>query len=302
MIRRLLPRPVRLAASGQLALAQSWRLSRQLATIAASGRPIVAGPWLGEVGFELLYWAPFLRWVGETFAIPPSRMAVISRGGTAAWYEPCAGEYRDVLDYVGPDVFHAQHTARLSEIGEQKQVRETAFERDLIASVAGELGMRDPIVLHPSLMYRVLRPFWWQHLDESWVHRHVRYRRFSVDARVDLPQLPQTYYAVKFYFNDCFPASDQNLAFVRGMVSSLAERAPVVSLSSGVALDDHGVCHVDGVLDLAGATSPSRNLQIQNAVVAGSRARTCRWRTLRSTRSACRGCCACRPLQTLTGR
>ena len=28
----------------------------------ARSEPILVGPWLGEVGFELLYWIPFLRW------------------------------------------------------------------------------------------------------------------------------------------------------------------------------------------------------------------------------------------------
>ena len=30
--------------------------------------PILVGPWLSEVGFELLYWIPLLRWIKEQVA------------------------------------------------------------------------------------------------------------------------------------------------------------------------------------------------------------------------------------------
>jgi hypothetical protein len=57
-----------------------------MARIARSRLPVIVGPWTGEVGFELLYWIPFLQWVRETFPIDPARMIVISRGGVASWY------------------------------------------------------------------------------------------------------------------------------------------------------------------------------------------------------------------------
>jgi hypothetical protein len=122
------------------------------------------------------------------------------------------------------------------------------------------------------MMYRLLRRFWWGHVDESWVLEHVRYRRYAA-WRQDLPPLPESYCAVKFYFNDCFPATERNKVFVHDVVTRLAREIPVVSLSGGVALDDHSACPIGhGVLDLAGATPPSRNLQVQSAVVAHARA------------------------------
>ena len=45
--------------------------------------PIVVGPWLGEVGFELLYWIPFLRWALAEAGIAADRVTVVSRGGCA---------------------------------------------------------------------------------------------------------------------------------------------------------------------------------------------------------------------------
>jgi hypothetical protein len=267
---QFVPATLKHGISGQLARLDSSRLDRELAALAAGTGPIVAGPWLGEVGFELLYWVPFLAWFSERFSVDRSRLVILSRGGTRSWYEPFAAGYRDVLDYVTPETFKAHHDARVREIGEQKQIRVTGLERELLTLITADAGVAEAPLLHPSLMYRVLRPFWWGHLGPEWVQRHTRYRMLSRPAREDLPRLPASYVAVKFYFNDCFPASDANCAFVRDVIADLAARGPVVSLSAGIELDDHGGCHVDahGVLDLAGATPPSRNLHVQSAVVA----------------------------------
>lgn len=273
-LRQLVPTPLKHGISAQLARFESSRLDRELAALAAGSGPIVAGPWVGEVGFELLYWMPFLAWFAERFAVDRSRLLVLSRGGTRSWYEPFAAQYRDVLDYVTPEGFKAHHDARVREIGEQKQTRITALERDLLELMTAEAGVSGAPLLHPSLMYRVLRPFWWGHLGPAWVQRHARYRALERPRREDLPALPASYIAVKFYFNDCFPESDENRAFARNLVAALSSQVDVVSLSAGIALDDHDACHVSahGVIELASATPASRNLHVQSAVVAHARA------------------------------
>ena len=56
-------------------------IDREIAALAAGTRPIVAGPWLAEVGYEVLYWIPFLRWFQDAFGVPRDRLVVVSRGG-----------------------------------------------------------------------------------------------------------------------------------------------------------------------------------------------------------------------------
>lgn len=266
-----MPRPLRHAASRLLARLDSARTARELAALAASGRPIVVGPWLGEVGFELLYWAPFVAWFVERFAVEPSRLLVLSRGGTAGWY-PDGVRYADVLDLVTPEEFKAQHDARVAAIGEQKQTRVTAFERQLVARLGP--GGAAAALLHPSAMYHVLRPFWWGHHGPDWVHAHTRYRRLARPARPNIAGASGSYVAVKFYFNDCFPDSTANRAFARRVVAELSAQGPVVSLSGALGLDDHGGAPVggDGVIDLSGQAAPATNLAQQSAVVANARA------------------------------
>ena len=101
------------AASAFLSRRKSAALQDDLAAMVARGAPIVAGPWVGEVGFELLYWVPFLRWCAERLDVDPDRFIVMSRGGTASWYRPFASRYVDVFDEVSADTFRDQHDARV---------------------------------------------------------------------------------------------------------------------------------------------------------------------------------------------
>lgn len=265
-LRHLVPGALRRRAAGPVGRYRGARIRRRLAALAAGGRPILAGPWVGEVGFELLYWAPFLRWFASEFRVAPDRLTVVSRGGTASWYGPIAGRYLDVFDYVGADVFRRWHDERVDEIGEQKQTRVTARERQLIDRLTAETP--GAALLHPSMMYALMNPFWWRHLDQSWVHRHTRYARLDRPPRPAGVQLPARYVAAKFYFNDCFPATEENRAFVRDTMADLARQGPVVSLSAGVELDDHGAVPTPGTIDVAAVAPPSRNLLVQSAVVA----------------------------------
>ncbi|HEY6508943.1 MAG TPA: hypothetical protein VIY56_13075, partial [Vicinamibacterales bacterium] len=87
-----------------------------------------------------------------------------------------------------------------------------------------------------------------------------------------LPAAPYT--AVKFYFNECFPATDENRAFARHIVEQAAARGPVVSLATGLHLDDHDGedMRALGVAAMPPDVPPHQNLAVQAALVAGARA------------------------------
>ena len=78
-------------------------LQRLVDRATRSGRPLLAGPWTGEIGFELLYWIPFLRKLKSR--VPELPMSVISRGGVAAWYDGIATGYEDIFATVDPAEF-----------------------------------------------------------------------------------------------------------------------------------------------------------------------------------------------------
>ena len=281
MVRRLVPRSVRHGISAQLARVHATRLAQDLGRLAAGSDTIVVGPWLGEVGFELLYWVPFLRWFAETFRVPPQRLLIVSRGGTAPWYEPFAAGYRDIFDHLSPDEFRQRHDERVAANGEQKQTQVLAFERRLLRQLTPDVHSRS--MLHPSTMYGLFNPFWWGHVGEAWVHRFTVYEPLTAKDGLVLgqgeavagfraPDAPYT--AVKFYFNDCFPDTPENRAFVRRTLQALTACGPVVSLATGLRLDDHSSddAGTSGVRTLPHDIHPRENLALQTAIVAGAAA------------------------------
>ena len=273
-IRRIVPRTIRLAASGYLARRNSQRLQRDLAAMVARPAPIVAGPWLGEVGFELLYWVPFLRWCAERLDVDPDRFVAMSRGGTASWYRPFAARYADAFAHVDAATFRDQHDARVRDLGEQKQTRVTEFDRQLVDQAMRSARAGDWSLLHPSRMYELLNPYWWGHQSRDWVLAHSRYEKLAMPGDSGLADLPSRYVAVKFYFNDCFPATPQNRAFARDVLGALTARGPVIALSTGLNIDDHGGVRVDehGVRHLPEGIDAARNLHVQSAIVARAQA------------------------------
>jgi len=272
--RHAVPTSLRHAASAWLAGRASDRFQRELASMAAGQRPIVAGPWLGEVGFELLYWIPFLRWFTSRFGVGRDRLVVVSRGGTASWYQSFASRYCDVFDHVTPDVFRREHDERVRTIGEQKQRRASEFDATVIASVARRAQLADWSLLHPSSMYDLFDPYWWGHVPVDWVHRHALYAPLPEAPAEPFTRALAPYVAVKFYFNDCFPATDANREFARETLRTLSSKGPVVVLSTGLDIDDHSGVQADGldVHYLPSGLAAARNLEVQSAVVAHARA------------------------------
>jgi hypothetical protein len=269
MLRRIVPRGVRRAIGARRAENQAARVIDRLERLSRGSGAIVAGPWLGEVGFELLYWVPFLAWFAERFEVAPARLTVISRGGARAWYAGLVSEYHDVFDCMSPAEYRRRHDERVRDLGEQKQTRVTSFDRELVSA----FGTGEHAWLHPSSMYELMFPYWWGHVGEEWVFRHARYRRLPAAPPIDGWPLPESYTAVKFYFNDCFPDTPRTRAFAEQVIRGLAAEGPVVSLTHGLAVDDHGGYETrgHGVITMPSDLPARDNLRLQDAVVSRAR-------------------------------
>lgn len=275
--RLLLPRAARHRVSNLVSDRTSRRLHDELRALARSGEPVIVGPWLGEVGFELLYWVPFLQWAAATAPLDRKRLVVVSRGGTHAWYSRVADGYVDVLDLMEPVDFQSRNQDRHAELGEQKQTDITGFDREIVSRVAAQLGLKRYGLLHPSRMHALFSPYWWGHRPVEWVERHARFAPFERSPAGQVPTgvtLPSSYAAVKFYFNGCFPATAENRALAARVVRDLAVQGPVVSLATGLRIDDHPAWEEEERLSLTGiraGLTPSTNLGTQTALIAGAR-------------------------------
>ena len=122
--RHVLPRLVGVLQStetpGAYAAADRY-IEDEIKRVVRKPGPIIVGPFLSEVGFELLYWIPLLRWIKDKWQVDPERLVVVSRGGTALWYEGLSGRYLDVFDFTSPERFAARSAARWESEQRQKQ-------------------------------------------------------------------------------------------------------------------------------------------------------------------------------------
>jgi hypothetical protein len=254
---------------------RSERSVKQMLARAASGhRPVIVGPWTSEVGYEVLYWLPFLRWAMDRYALRPERVIAVSRGGTAAWYEGIASTYVEIFDLVEPPEFAAHATARRSR-GDQKQLTLSDFERDLIARASRRVGVEAAGVWHPGLMYQMFRSFWYGDRSRHFLFRHTdfRYPR-SAAAGPEGLSLPPEYVAMKFYSGAALPETASNRALVRELVEGIAARGPVVMLDTAWSTDEHrdyGFDGIAGVTTLRPALDPKTNLGVQTRVIANAR-------------------------------
>ena len=248
------------------------RVKSSLAREAAGSRPIIAGPWTSEVGYEALYWLPFLAWAADRYGVRPDRIIALSRGGTQAWYGGVADRYIEIFDLVEPAEFARQGAAR-RERGDQKQIALSEFDRELIGLAASRIGVRDAAVWHPGLMYQLFRAFWYGDRSLDFLLRHTDFRRLRLAEPVAM-SLPTEYVAVKFYTGPALPDTETNRTLLIDLVRRVARRMPVVMLDTAWSVDehrDHAFDGIPGVTTLRPSLDPKTNLGLQTQVIAGAR-------------------------------
>ena len=271
------------------AFADEWRVEREIAAVARGRSTIIAGPWLSEVGFEVLYWIPFLRWFEDRYRVDPERVIAISRGGVSGWYGDLAGRYVEIFDQVTPAEFGRRNRERHAreEAGGQKQTTIGAFDNELIAAARSVTGAPAATVCHPSLMYRLFSRFWYGNRALDLVTSHTRF--LPVNDRADAPAhhstpapppsthldlgLPERYLAAKFYTGAALPGTPEARGALRELVRTAATRMPVVMLDTGMATDEHEdylFRDIPNVTSLRDQLSPKTNLAVQTAAIAGA--------------------------------
>jgi hypothetical protein len=250
-------------------------MTRDLDRIKKSSRPLLIGPWISEVGFEVLYWIPFLNWAVNAFGLQERRLIVVSRGGAGRWYRHLTTEYVDVFDLFNVDEYRARNEERWSDRGHQKQLAWTDMEREIVDRAKRKLELADVEVLHPSVMYKLFCFFWFGKATVRLFTAHADVRRFEPQADADvLKALPKEYVAVRFYFRPSFPDTPENRRFATDVIRSLSRDVPVVLLNTGLNLDDHEDLDVavKSVYRVDHLMTPDRNLDIQTAVISHARA------------------------------
>lgn len=248
------------------------QIERELEALARGRQPIVIGPWLSEVGYEVLYWRPFLTWMMDRYGIAPDRVVAVSRGGVEEWYRGIAGRYVELLELFEPEEFAARNAARRAG-GDQKQLAPGEFDAEIVARVtARHLDGRAPQVCHPSLMFRLFRRFWFGDRSLDFLLTHTRFERLTV-SMAPPRGLPPRFAAVKFYTGAAVPDTPELRRVLRGLVSRVAEEMPVVVLDTGLNIDEHRDFlfeEIPNVFALGARLTPATNLAVQSQVIAGA--------------------------------
>jgi len=246
-----------------------WGVERDIARAVSGSEPIIVGPWLSEVGYEVLYWIPFVRWIQSQYDVPPDRLVVVTRGGAASWYSDITTNAVEMFDLMSPDAYAAGNAQRsLEDRGTLKQFGVSSMDHRIVAEVQERIGASRTRVLHPSLLYRLFHQFWLGHRPPSFLEKRTRYRRITA-PEVAVPPLPPQFVAVKFYTAASLPPSDAVRRALQSMVVSLAEQTPVVMLDTGLAVDDHEdyAFAASRIHSVRESLRPRDNLAVQSAII-----------------------------------
>jgi hypothetical protein len=255
---------------------EAQAIERRIADVAAAPGPIVVGPWLAEVGYEVLYWIPFLRWFQDAHGVPRERLIVVSRGGLDELYRPVAAGYVDLFDLSSPEELAARNAERRSthEGGGQKQTGAGAFDLALAERARGKIGASGGPLLHPSLLFGLFRNVWYGNLPMDVLWRHVRHTLSTGLPQPAVPDLPADFIAAKLYAGPALSTSAASVKSVRALVAQAARVAPVVLLDYDAALDEHRDFDLSGIAGVVHAgvhLSHRDNLGQQAALIARSR-------------------------------
>jgi hypothetical protein len=273
--RYIVPRVLPQMMTGDMPTQEMQAVPKILQRMAASPRHIVVGPWVSEVGFELLYWIPFLNWVKTYRPFDAQRMLVVSRGGAGIWYRNITTNYVDLFDFYTPEQFRAKNADRLRE-NKQKHLALTNFDREILKLAYQHLGNKQVELLHPMYMYRLFYPYWKSQMSISLVDTFASFERLpALDTSELAGELPRDYTAVRFYFNESFPDTEENKLFVIRLLQTLTEAGDVVLLNPDLHIDDHwemAIGRNPRIHSVDRLMTPRNNLEIQTKVISRARA------------------------------
>lgn len=248
---------------------KSWLVRAYLRYVAWSGRTVVLGPWRSELGFEVLYWIPFLHWAVHAAGIPIDRCLAVSRGGMGKFY-PAAHEV-DLYTLREVDEVRLQNGVDAEQTKKLKQTRRTAWDNAVVREAVERIhgaGARY-VVLHPSWMYWLFEGVWEERDTLPFALRHMRIQNLPIPNLPEGFELPSRFIAARVYERHTFPLQPDVTALATGLVQAVASHLPVVLLNQSLFADDH----VD--LPLAGpnifrlpTVPPAQNFILQAAVLA----------------------------------
>ena len=234
--------------------------------------PIFVGPFRGEVGYEALYWMPWVRAFAVKYKIAPERLIPITRGGAAEWYGVPMG--LELLSMRSEQTLRVQNRLDQQVYGWQKQFAFTAFDQGIVKDAAHTLKIPRFKTLHPGWMYGDLEPFITVQAGLHSLNGKLGFDVLPPPALPDGLKLPEQFVAVRYYSRPSFPVNPLTTSFARESIAKLAHTYPVILLNHSAKSDDHVdfrpkdlPANVQVLSDMT-TILPERSLAITSAVMA----------------------------------
>ncbi len=242
--------------------------------LSETNKKIIIGPYLSDIGFEILYWIPFVRWIMKEFNVKKENTIVISRYGTRVWYSDITKDYVDILELMDEPEFEKEQAIRIKTAGNIKQFTVSEFEKNIINEVLDNKNMGDYELLHPSTMYKLFTSVWNQTFPINYILDHLEFKNITdkPDTAVSLPcHLPQEFIAVRLDNTAYIPATPQTTYMVKLLVEKIADRMPVVLLNNGIEVDFHKEWAIDfdheNIFKITGQTDRRQHFFLQTQIM-----------------------------------
>lgn len=200
--------------------------------------PIVLGPWRGELGFEALYWLPWLSWLLRSTGVTPDRVYVISRGGAGTLYGVADDHVLDLYALRSPKEIRYQAHLCATKTGALKQYQRTAWDDNVLEQACAIWRLTRPLVIHPSVLYRRCDAYWGGRQPLEDILRRTRWDRLTPPPLAQ-QALPPKYYVARLYLRATLQADPHFLRQFCTILTALTHEAPVVVLAQPHHLDDH---------------------------------------------------------------
>ena len=279
--------PMRAALRAVLRHRQSKRRSAQDTTVVATSMslrpvkialeeiqqgtaPVFVGPWADDIGNELLYWIPFVRWVSGTYGLPPERLIVISQTGLSDWYGSLAHRYLDSKTlFSRAELDHWRRRTVPQSEQDPKQAVISPFDQEVIERASRAFDLSDCQVLHPLMFFRVIQRL---HKDRalSQLDDVLLYESLDSAATKRIDGLPKSYVAISVAFTKALPNSSENQEFLADLLAKMSAKNDVVIVDEpGAGLE---VVASSRVRLLEASVIDQNCLPIQTSAIAQARA------------------------------
>lgn len=223
------------------------------------------GPFVGEVGYELSYWIPWIRKFCDDVKLEESRIGIVTRGGAHVWY-PDHAHSLELLSDISADEFRKLQSA-------EYPTKLRHAEKQLIK----RLGISRFRIAHPREMHSAISEFRGNYCGIEGLETHLSFAslsRTAVTNRIERLDgfkdvlTPERYGAVRLYTNSLI-GDELTVQKAWRLVALAARDFNLVDVGVMLKLDDHVAIAPEAGTAMSPLADcpPSLNLALQTLVI-----------------------------------